>query len=199
MATQVQICNLALSRIGQRTIAAISDSSENARKLTAVYDYILESVLRDCDWNFATKIEALVAVDDEDDLEIEWDYVYEYPSDCIKVRRVFSESTYDEEEPDQFRVVLNDDDDAKLIVCDLDDAYVEYTLNITDPTLYDSKFVDALAWRLAAEITPSLTGDKKSGADLMGEYYRVISEAQRINYSENYHPKPKTSTFIDAR
>jgi len=59
MATQVNICNLALRRLGASVITAIDDGSKNADHCNAFWDYILDEVLEDYSWNFAQKIVTL--------------------------------------------------------------------------------------------------------------------------------------------
>jgi hypothetical protein len=59
MATQVNICNLALRRLGAREITAIDDGTKNADHCSAFWDYILDEVLDDYAWNFAKKSRTL--------------------------------------------------------------------------------------------------------------------------------------------
>jgi len=59
MATQVNICNLALKRLGAKEITAINDGSKNADHCSAFWDYILDEVLEDYSWNFAKKTATL--------------------------------------------------------------------------------------------------------------------------------------------
>jgi len=53
--TQVDICNLALKRIGANVIAAIDESTKEAEHCNAFWDYILDEVLEEIPWNF-TKV-----------------------------------------------------------------------------------------------------------------------------------------------
>jgi hypothetical protein len=55
MASQVNICNLALKRIGATAISAIDEAEKNAEHCNAFWDYILDEVLEDYSWNFAKK------------------------------------------------------------------------------------------------------------------------------------------------
>lgn len=56
MATNsVEICNSALTLIGSRRIASLSDPSPEARNCLLNYDICRKAVLRDHPWNFATK------------------------------------------------------------------------------------------------------------------------------------------------
>ena len=59
MATQIDICNLALRRLGAQEIAAIDEGSKNADHCNAFWTYIIDEVLDDYSWNFAKKSRTL--------------------------------------------------------------------------------------------------------------------------------------------
>lgn len=64
MATDVQICNLALTRIGHESIASLNASGNKAERwFAANYDLIRSSLLREHQWRFATK-RAVLTKDD---------------------------------------------------------------------------------------------------------------------------------------
>jgi len=50
---QVQIVNLALGRLGARTITDINEPSPNAQKALGVWDSVFQEVLSERDWRFA--------------------------------------------------------------------------------------------------------------------------------------------------
>jgi hypothetical protein len=51
--SQVQIVNLALGRLGARTITSMDESSPNAQKALVVWDPVFQEVLSERDWRFA--------------------------------------------------------------------------------------------------------------------------------------------------
>ena len=55
MATQVDICNLALRRLGASEITTITEGTKNADHCNAFWTYILDEVLEDYSWGFARK------------------------------------------------------------------------------------------------------------------------------------------------
>lgn len=59
MATQVNICNLALRRLGAKEITAIDEGTKMADHCNEFWDYILYEVLEDYPWNFAKKSRSL--------------------------------------------------------------------------------------------------------------------------------------------
>ncbi len=59
MSSKFNIINLALRRLGQDPISALSEDTENYRKVDDIYDLTLRSFLRSHPWNFAKKEVAL--------------------------------------------------------------------------------------------------------------------------------------------
>jgi len=57
--SQVDICNLALRRLGANTISSISESTKNAEYCTVFWGYVLDEVSGDHQWNFTTKVVSL--------------------------------------------------------------------------------------------------------------------------------------------
>jgi hypothetical protein len=57
--TQVDICNLALRRLGANTITSISESTKMAEHCNAFWDYVLDEVLEAIPWNFTKKTRTL--------------------------------------------------------------------------------------------------------------------------------------------
>ena len=53
--SQVDICNLALRRLGATTIVSISESTKNAEHCTVFWNYVLDEVISDHQWNFTKK------------------------------------------------------------------------------------------------------------------------------------------------
>ena len=59
MATQVNICNLALRMIGANTITAIDDGTKEAYYCSDFWSYIIEEVMEDYAWGFTQKTRLL--------------------------------------------------------------------------------------------------------------------------------------------
>jgi hypothetical protein len=53
--SQVDICNLALRRLGATTITTISESTKNAEHCTVFWNFVLDEVSNDYQWNFTKK------------------------------------------------------------------------------------------------------------------------------------------------
>lgn len=183
MTSEVEIYNIALGNIGaQQVVASTTESSNEARACKRFYEFARNEALRALPWPFATRHITLALV--EESPNTQWAYSYRYPSDCEKIRRVIpSDITVDTNYRDAW--VVASDDAGKLIFSNQINAQVEYTHRISDPTLFDSLFIDALGWLLATKIAPSLSGNQATAiinrADAKYITARNQAEAEALN------------------
>lgn len=201
--TDVDICNLALSHIGQGAITLAEYTgglNESARHLKTIYDSSRDNVLRMKDWRFASVKEALVVTADNIP---GWAYIYTHPAKCLHINKIFYDVESQNPDPIEFEVIfiigVAPAVDRKVIATNYDDAYIDYVYQVTDPALFDTSFVTAFSYFLAAQIAKPLANDNKMAELMMNLYRGLISDAGRINNSEK-HIKPKqTSSFEDVR
>ena len=59
MASEVQICNLALAKIGDQQITSLTENSKAGRLCNLVYEPLRDATLRAHPWNFAITRETL--------------------------------------------------------------------------------------------------------------------------------------------
>ena len=200
MATKTEIANLALSNLGVgREIANIeTENSQEANACRRFYDQARETTLRDFNWPFATKEVALGLV--ASNPTEEWTYSYRYPSDCLKLRRIFSGLRNDTRQSRvPYKIVR--DDTGKLIYTDQISASMEYTINETDASRFDQDFVMALSFRLAAYMAPRLTsGDPfKMGERAYKLYVYEITKAQASAANEIQDEEKPQAEWINDR
>jgi len=183
--SKVQICNMALAKLGvKRPITSLTENSQEAKQCNLFYDQCVDRVLRDAPWAFATRYEAgqLVAEAGAQAWADQWGYAYRYPTDCLFVRRIATEAGRLVADPPEF--AIGNDSAGRLIFTDQQDATIEYTARMEDPTRYDPAFVDALVWKIADAVAMplSVSDGLRARADQM---YRVaISEAKAIAANE---------------
>jgi hypothetical protein len=192
--SKTDICNLALSRFGGGKINSLDDGTETARLLDINYDNCLESALRDFPWNFARNIRVLALTTNSTP---GYYYVYQYPANCVNVLRVYSENNSRLKEKAEFKIITNGNE--KFIACDIKDAYVEFTYKVTIPDLYDSLFIKALSYQIAAEVVNAKSGNAQKAQEMMQKYQMAISEAQHIGAVENSTTFELPTTYIKGR
>ncbi len=178
MATQTEICNLALAKLGSFTISSINESSPEARQCLRAWDNTRRMVLRDYDWNFATVEATLSQLSGQE--AFGYDYAYQLPSDYL--RAIKFDDTY--ASPGQTRWKIA----AGKLYSDLSDsseAKLEYIADITDPTEWDDIFVNAFSYYLAGNIAPSITGNPELGIQMTRAGEAFLKEAKGNDTNES--------------
>lgn len=183
MASIVDICNLALSRIGHSFISTLSEGTKPAQLCTLFYPISRDAMLRDHTWNFAVKRSTLAVSADEPNHE--WDYKFALPTDCLKVIRCDLDDlggeivpAYPYSSTDAYAI------EGRYLLANSDDVSIEYVAQITDPTQFDSLFVDCLAQRLAAELAMPLADNASLAKSMWDIYTLKIREARSTDAQE---------------
>ena len=197
---QVAICNLALSRIGCKDIASLTQQSREAFACKSVYAAALSATLRGHDWSFARK-PAVLALSNE--THPEWLLVYRYPADCEAARRIANPchlyECEDEKDKIPFEVGLSQTGNYQVILTNHPCATLIYTASVTNTNAFDSVFCDALAWRIAAETAQPLRGDTALAGTMGTNFLKAISGAQADSDLESKPRRESRGTFVDYR
>jgi hypothetical protein len=158
-AANLAVVNVALVRIGAPTIPSLTDQSREAAAARLVFEHELRATLRDHPWAFATRYATslvLAAGSASAPVNPDWTYAYRLPSDCVLVRRIVTETgRHVDPQPAAFHVAA--EETGAVLFTDRQHPTIEYTARIARAVLRaDSLFRDALAWRLAAVLAPSV-------------------------------------------
>jgi len=160
-AANVQVVNRGLLRIGCPTIANLStDQSPPAVLANLILEDEIRATLRDYPWKFAKRYNAaltVVAGTSTVAANPDWQYTYRLPTDYVMVRRLVAEGTGRKFEDSPPPWEVGTDVTGDLLMTAVVDPNLEYTARI--PCVVekgDDLFRDALAWRIAAALAPSL-------------------------------------------
>ena len=113
-----------------------------------------------------------------------WLFEYTYPADCLKVRAVKPQPTFvlDPDPQPWVFAVENDvgyDPPAKVILCNVANALLVYTGQVTDPLDWEPGFVEEFAAALAERLAPQLANldaAKLEAADEQQEHQKSMQE-----------------------
>lgn len=166
MASDVQICNLALAHLGdEASVSSISppDQSAQAAYCANFYPLALSMVLTDHDWQFAVKTVTLAQTSNPNAL---WKYCYQLPSDFMNVSALFDVNAIDDVNglpatgsQQSYSVELSADG-LQVLYTNQYGAMLKYSALVTNTAQFSPGFVEALSWRLAAYLAgPILKGD----------------------------------------
>lgn len=161
IAANIQVVNMALVKIGSRTIANLAtEQTREAVAANLVFEDVLRSVLRDFPWAFATRyVDPATLVDgaEGDPVTPDWTYAHRLPDDFVYLRRLVVEGTGRsfEAEPEPFRIAS--DTTGGLLYSNVEEPIIEYTARLQNILVYaDPLFREALSWKLASTLAPSL-------------------------------------------
>ena len=217
MASPVQLCNRALSRIGiDQLIEDLTDPTARARACLQHYDDCRVEMLQDFPWGFAQKVVQLVEVAGVTVPGRK--YAYRYPPDCLRAQQVTDEAggrgatgnifrdiwAYDLPGEMMVRVpfaVMADPltDGARILVTDLEAAYLWYTADVDDVSQYPPLARSALSWKLASELALVLRADTRLQQNAVQQYAWVVSQAQVGTQQEGVADKTPTPDTIRVR
>lgn len=152
--TNTEICNLMLDRCGGESIESIDEASPNARTCKRWYDHARRQILDIFDWSFARRQEvlALSAFAPPD----KWAFSYEFPPDCIAVRKVYTPGMWNyvgqcyetlialPNTP--YDIQLGDDGLTKCLLTNMQDAQIVYTCDQQATDLFSPTFITNLIY-----------------------------------------------------
>jgi len=203
MASAIQICNLALSHIGAFRISSFEESTKASRQCLELYPIARDSVLEDHDWGFARKEQTLAL---STDTYSGWSYAYAYPSDCLAPRLIYDDNgaltgtsydadldVYKQVGKIEYEVRSNTTLDQVMLLTDKEDAILIYTAKVENPTMFSSSFVDAISWRLAADLAYPMNTDKKLSDQMNNKYLVSIGKSKQSSSNlDNKKPEEES-------
>lgn len=188
MASEVEIANRALTKIGASRILSLSDDVEAARSVDSLFSIVRDAELRIRMWKFSITRDSLAALVTTPSWG--FDYEYQLPSDCLRVVQVndiypgASLSDYRTMDESEWRI------EGRKILTDIAAPLkIRYVSQVTDTGQWDAAFTEAFACRLAAELAERLTQSNTKRQLAWDEYKQAISMAVRANAIESA-PEP---------
>jgi len=189
LASEVEICNAALLKLGAKSITSLTDGTANARRCNAAYERLRNAELRKHTWNFSIARDELAA----DSPAPTWGRANSFtlPADFLKMADPYPEENFNSRDwvIEQGKILTNDS--APL--------YIRYVAKITDPNLMDPLFREALACAMAFELCEPITQSNSKKADARASYGAAIREAKRANALDNVPVESVEDSWITCR
>lgn len=188
MASQVEIANRALTKIGDARITSLSDNVEAARVISSAWSALRDAELRSRIWNFSAARTSLPALSTTPS----WGFSYQYqlPSDCLRVIQVdeyfpgVSMSNYRTSSEAAYQI-----EGGKVLTNLSAPLKIRYVSRIEDTGAWDAAFVEVFACRLALEICEKLAQSSTKRQLAWDEYKQALGAAVRADAVEN-PPEP---------
>ena len=185
MASEVQICNLALAKVGDEQITSLTENSKAARLCNLVYEPMRDATLRAHPWNFAIKRIELAA----NTLTPAYEYNTQFtlPSDFL---RLIGTNMLDTA---KFTV------EGNQLLCNVSALKIKYIYAVTDPNVFDWLFNEALSARIAAELSIAMTDNRSLTVDLFNLFSTKLSDARTADATEGTPDDITADTWLNSR
>jgi hypothetical protein len=193
MASEVSICNLAISMFGLGSlISALDEESTEAEHCNLHYENARDQTLEDHDWGFAS-VETVLALTGT--APTRWTYSYARPSGCIIEREIVRTS----DEPVKFEVALASDLTTQLIYTNEAEASLRYTARVTNPSVFSTGFINALYCRIAMAIAMPLTKDVNKLESATKYYAAFLRQAELQDAGRGHNKVDREAAWISGR
>jgi len=185
MAGQIEIINVALSRIGANELTSLDDGTAEQKLAVNLWSIARRACLRDHPWNFAIRDIELNQVSEY--VPFEFQYRYQLPSDYLRLLQLYGNPVF----KIQGRAILTNERTCKI----------KYVSDVVDSSEWDASFDDLLAQRLAADMAYALTKSQATADSMFAIYDRKLKSARHIDSSEDVQDMVggASSVYVGAR
>lgn len=184
MTSRVEICNRALDKLGSAPITSLDDNVKSARACARMFDSVRDAELRDHQWNFAIARASLPELDEAP--VYGFSKQYQLPGDCLKVVEI---DPFGDWKIEGRRVLTNIPAPLRI----------KYIRRIGETSSFDALFVEALAARLAQELSETLTQSNSKKRAAQDDYSQAIRRARRSDAIEGTADALEETSWIKAR
>lgn len=193
MASEVSICNQALSWLGADRIVGLGDGSTNSDLCGDNYIELRNAVLEEANWTFATRryvlSPPLATVP-----KYGYSQKFQIPTEVLRVIEASESASH-------LNGTSNLDwrREEDFLLANIGVIYAKCIVIITDPTKFSSLFVQSLAARIAAELSPTITTSNKKTDQMWTLYGAKIDRAVPIDGSQGRSDRARARNLIRRR
>lgn len=167
------ICNMALGKLGAGQIVNLADTAENtpeAIQCRLHFEQTRDALIRSHLWRFASARESLT--ENSSSPSFEFDNQFDLPDDFMRHK-----SVWDGVDHRNTRVTFAIEGD--LLLTNSDSIDLRYIKKVTDPTKFDSLFVEVLILKLAIKLVAPLAGGAPELQQVLGTELQLIMPSVR--------------------
>lgn len=221
MASEVDICNLALAHLGDTaTVSSIDppEGSPQAEHCARFYPLARDALLEMHSWNFSTRRVALAKLTNS---WSQWDYCYALPNDLVAAISVLPPDGNDDYssgssiysgsmnpmvvggvyQPQAYTIEILPNG-TRVLYTDQADAVLRYTAYVRDTSQFSPTFLVALSWLLASYMAgPVIKGDAGSAEAkrCLQMFGSVYARATMTDSNQHKHKVAHNVPWIGAR
>lgn len=163
-ASKTDICNLALSRIGAKSVteAQITANTDvRAQHCNRHYEQTRDALQRSHWWRFASDRATLTATATP---SFEWDTAFTLPTDFLRMKSIFEDNnTTNKTSLLPFAL------EGSTLLFSETTCQIRYIKQVTDVTKFDPLYTEALVLKFGLKLIPPLAGVGSAGRALLKE------------------------------
>ena len=194
MASEVEICNMALSFLGVDTIAALTEDSNEGKLCRLHYPLVRDAVLRAYSWGFAIRRTSLAAVLPAPDYQ--WLHQYQLPTGPSPLRCL---RVLDTEQDESSAKRLWKVEGSKILTNYPAPLNIRYIAQVVDSQAFDPLFVIALSMRMAGFLAANATESAGRIEQSRIAYEAAITEARATDAATGQSGRIRGTLFLESR
>lgn len=160
MASKIDICNMALTHLGEKGNIINLDPPEGsayAEACAVYYDVSRDYLLGQHDWSFATTRSGIAPIDH---ITSPWSYCYAQPNDFIRtIALIASDATDENTTLDYTQEIWQG---QRIILTNTKDPILRYICRSDDANLHSTAFNISLSYLLASMLAGTVVGGAQS-------------------------------------
>ena len=187
MASNVELCNKALRRLGEDPIIALDNNTTWGKRCSSALPEVVRTVLSLDAWRSCTKRKQLAA---DSVTPIGFTSSYSLPTDCLRLIAL-EQSQYQNWSIEGNKILTDNSKDSALQIL--------YVYDCDNPGEYTAPLYDAIAMGLAHELSGYSTATNVSKDDIYSLYMQTVQSAMLINSRETPVKMLASTSWVDVR
>ena len=171
MLTKIDLCSMALLKLGENPIQSLADETAPAKLGRTLIDFVIDTLLAMHPWRFACH-EYTIVRDEDGNLNI--------PSDVLRIIKTNARLSENK--------IVSDDDSVKIMA-----------IRRVAPELFPSYFASLVSTKLAVEFCIPLTSDQSIFRTLVALYETELQTAKFIDSTTSINPAIENFSLLDSR
>lgn len=206
MASDIDICNLALVKLGAQPIPSLTSTDPKAAVLNRVFPMLRDKLQRVYYWSFNLTYAELPVLADAPPFE--YSYAYSLPADFLRLR-LADVSNGSSQFVGMPGVNIGDwnfnrNQDYRIVSGQIwtnvpAPLRIQYSRRVTDPTQFDAAFNESFACYIAYQLCEQLTGSTQKKQMLEREYMMSMRDARMTNAVELPPETIPDDSFMQSR
>ncbi|QHJ84201.1 MAG: hypothetical protein [Bacteriophage sp.] len=199
MATKIEVINRALIKIGSGRLMSETDNNKASRTIEAIYDGLLDRILRNYRWAFAIKRVQIAPLTVHPSYG--YQFAYQLPADCLRIDAVGDIL------PRHIHAGIHEihgrpmwQREGNQILTDIEPPlFFRYGSRVTDPSQWDAAFTDVFCCFLASEMAESITQSSTKKQSALQDLQLALAEARESSAIERPPIQQKETSWFTAR